>query len=135
MKPITVSAILNAPIEKVWECWTNPEHIKKWNFASDEWECPGGTNDVTVGGKFSITMAAKDGSASFEFEGTYNAVEKYRRLEYVMPDGRKVHVMFASEHDGTKIVEAFDPETENPLELQRQGWQAILDNFKKYVER
>ena len=135
MNPITVETTVNDPIEKVWEFWTEPEHIINWNFASDDWECPRATNDVKVGGNFSATMAAKDKSASFDFMGTYTKVEEGNLLEYKMPDGREVKVIFDSVSDTeTKVTEIFDPETENSVDMQRDGWQAILNNFKKYVE-
>jgi len=131
---ITVEAVVNASIEKVWASWTEPKHITKWNQASDDWHCPKAANDLKTGGKFSATMAAKDGSMSFDFEGTYTNVKSPERLEYKMPDERKVLVVFSKNGNQTKVVETFDPETENPIEMQRQGWQAILDNFKKYTE-
>ena len=135
--PITVSVVINAPIEKVWKFWNEPEHIKEWAFASDDWHAPAATNDLRVGGKFSTTMAAKDGSASFDLLGTYTAVEKHSRIEYVMDseDKRRVIVEFAPQDGGTKVTETFDPEDINPIEMQRGGWQAILENFKKIVTK
>ena len=131
---ITVETVVNAPIEKVWDYWTNPQHITKWCQASDDWHAPFAENDLTKGGKFRTTMAAKDGSFSFEFEGEYTEVESHQTIKYSMADGRKVAIEF-DDHDGhVHITESFDPETENPDEMQRAGWQAILDNFKKYVE-
>ena len=137
MEPITVQATINAPVEIVWQMWTLPEHITQWCFASDDWHCPAATNDARTGGKFSTTMAAKDGSFSFEFGGVYDKVIENKLIKYSMGDGRKVEVHFSSEEDDdgvTKVVETFDPESQNPIEMQRGGWQAILDNFKKYVE-
>lgn len=134
MKPITVSTTVNAPIEKVWECWTKPEHITKWNFASDDWETTYAVNDVRTGGKFKSTMAAKDKSASFDFEGTYTEVKEHELMEYDMSDGRHVSVRFEEEDGGVSVTETFDPESENSEAMQREGWQAILDNFKKYSE-
>ena len=131
---ITVQSNINAPIEKVWECWTGPEHITKWNNASDDWHTPYAENDLRTGGKFKSTMAAKDGSISFDFEGEYTLVEQNKTIKYVMADGRKVEVSFATTPSGVEVVESFDPETVNQEEMQRGGWQAILDNFKKYVE-
>jgi uncharacterized protein YndB with AHSA1/START domain len=131
---ITVQNITNAPIEKVWSMWTEPKHITKWCQASDDWHAPYADNDVVTGGKFKTTMAAKDGSVSFDFEGVYSNVKHQKGIEYDMSDGRHVSVQFTREGDSTKIVETFDPETTNPIEMQRGGWQAILDNFKKYVE-
>jgi uncharacterized protein YndB with AHSA1/START domain len=131
---ITVQALVNAPIEKVWNAWTKPEHITQWNNASDDWHTPKASNDLRVGGKFSATMAARDGSASFDFEGTYTDVKQHQLIAYSMADGRTVKVVFKAEGSKTKVIETFDPESENSIELQRGGWQAILDNFKKYTE-
>jgi uncharacterized protein YndB with AHSA1/START domain len=131
---ITVRTSVNAPIEKVWECWNKPEHIKRWAFASDDWEAPAAENDVQVGGKFKTVMAAKDKSASFDFAGTYTAVKEHELIEYDMDDGRHVKVVFEETPEGVRVTETFDPENENPEEVQRNGWQAILENFKKYVE-
>lgn len=132
--PITVEAIINAPIEKVWDCWNKPEHINSWAYASDDWEARNATNDLKVDGTFSTTMAAKDGSASFDFKGTYTRLEEFECIEYTMDDGRKVKVAFDEVPDGVRITETFDPENENPIEMQRDGWQSILNNFKKYTE-
>lgn len=132
--PITVQALVNAPLEKAWACWTDPAHITQWNHASDDWHCPKATNDPRTGGKFSATMAARDGSMSFDFEGTYDEVIPMEKLSYQMPDGRKVLVTFAEEGSGTVVTETFDPEDMNPLEMQRAGWQAILDNYKQHTE-
>jgi uncharacterized protein YndB with AHSA1/START domain len=134
MKTITVETTINAPIEKVWEYWNEPEHITGWAFASDDWEAPAAENDLRVGSKFKTTMAAKDKSASFDFTGVYTAVKEYQLIEYDLDDGRHVKVEFTEVPGGVKVVETFDPENENPDEMQRSGWQAILDNFKKYVE-
>lgn len=131
---ITVETIVKAPLKKVWLYWTAPEHITQWNQASDDWHCPAATNDLRTGGTFSATMAAKDGSFSFEFGGVYNEVKEYDRIEYVMGDGRNVKVVFSGTDEETTITESFDPENQNPAELQQQGWQAILNNFKKYTE-
>lgn len=133
-KNITVSTIIKASIKEVWEKWTSPRHITKWCFASDDWHAPKATNDVRKGGRFSTAMAAKDGSAAFDFGGTYTTVEKLKKIEYTMDDGRKVSVVFKDTKDGVEASETFEMENENPREMQRQGWQAILDNFKKYVE-
>lgn len=131
---ITVETVVHAPIGTVWEYWTKPEHITKWAFASDDWEAPEAENDLRVGGKFKIVMAAKDKSAQFDFTGTYSAVEEHKHIAYDMDDGRQVKVTFEQIPDGVRVTETFDPEHENPEEMQRAGWQAILDNFKKYVE-
>lgn len=132
--PITIETIVDAPIEKVWELWNGPEHIVNWAFASDDWEAPSAENDIRTGGKFKTVMAAKDKSASFDFEGVYSDVREHALIEYDMSDGRHVKIEFAGLPDGVKVTETFDPENENSVELQRTGWQAILDNFKKYVE-
>ena len=131
---ITVETVVKAPIEKVWKYWSAPEHITKWCQASDDWHAPKAENDLRVDGKFSTTMAAKDGSVSFDFGGVYTKVETYKTIEYVMADGRKVQIQFSSQGDETKVTETFDPENTNPIEMQRGWWQAILDNFKKHVE-
>lgn len=134
---ITVEVLVNAPGEKVWQCWTQPEHITQWCFASDDWCAPKSENNLRVDGVFTTRMEARDGSAGFDFGGTYTVVEKNKRLEYTMTgeDVRKVSIDFVAEGDGCRVVESFDPENENSLELQKNGWQSILDNFKKYVEK
>jgi uncharacterized protein YndB with AHSA1/START domain len=138
--PITVETIVKASIEKVWEYWNEPEHIMKWAFASSDWEAQEAENDLKVGGKFRTKMAAKDGSASFDFNGVYTEVEEHQLIEYDMEKAeseaksRHVKVEFKETPEGIKIIETFDPENENPEEMQRGGWQAILDNFKKYTE-
>ena len=134
MKTITVETTISAPIEKVWEFWTKPEHIVHWAFASDDWEAPAAENDLRTGGKFKTVMAAKDKSESFDFTGTYTAVIEHSLIEYDMDDGRHVKVQFNQLPEGVHITESFEPENENPESMQRSGWQAILDNFKKYVE-
>lgn len=131
---ITVENTVNAPAGKVWKFWTGPEHIVNWNNASDDWHTPHAENDLRVGGKFKSTMAAKDGSFSFDFEGTYSKIEKNKAIEYTMPDGRNVKIAFEDQGDKTRVMETFDPEGTNPVDMQRAGWQAILDNFKKYTE-
>jgi uncharacterized protein YndB with AHSA1/START domain len=131
---ITVQATVNASIEKVWRLWTSPEYIKQWNHASDDWHSPYAENDLKTGGKFKYTMAAKDGSMSFDFEGIYTEVVDHSFIAYKLADERKVTVSFERQDDGVVVIEKFDPETENSEALQQQGWQAILDNFKKYAE-
>lgn len=132
---ITIQNTINASIDKVWDFWTTPEHITKWSFASPDWHTPHAENDLREGGKFSSTMAAKDGSMSFDFGGEYTLVEKNKAIEYVLGDGRKVEISFTETPSGVEIIQSFDPETQNPEEMQRGGWQAILDNFKSYVEK
>ncbi len=131
---ITVEATVNAPVEKVWNAWTSPEHITKWNFASGDWHCPSAENDLRTGGTFTSRMEAKDGSFGFDFSGIYDDVKMNERIAYTMGDGRKVTVVFSKEGEKTKVTETFDAEKENPEEMQREGWQTILNNFKKYVE-
>ena len=131
---ITVQATVNAPIEKVWDYWNAPEHIKQWNSASPDWHTPSSENDLRAGGRFTARMEAKDGSFGFDFGGVYDDVKENELIEYTMGDGRKVDVKFSSVGDQTKVVETFDAEATNPVEMQRGGWQAILDNFKKYTE-
>lgn len=131
---ITVEATVNAPAEKVWEFWTKPEHITQWNSASPDWHTPRSENDVRVGGKFSARMEAKDGSFGFDFGGTYDEVVPNQRLAYTIGDGRKVEVDFKANGDNTLVTETFEAEGMNPVEMQRGGWQAILDNFKRYTE-
>lgn len=132
---ITIQTVINAPIEKVWELWTTPEHIMKWNAASDDWHTPRAENDLRVGGTFTSRMEAKDGSVGFDFGGTYSEVEQQALIAYTMGDGRNVKVTFEQHNNGgTTVTETFDPEGTNPPEMQRAGWQSILDNFKKYVE-
>lgn len=132
---ITVEATVNAPVEKVWKLWNDPQHITKWCSASDDWHAPNAENDLRKDGKFKTTMAAKDGSFSFDFEGVYTRIEPNKTIEYTMSDDRKVKIDFSSSGNTTKVTETFEAETENPIEMQRGGWQAILDNFKKHVER
>ena len=131
---ITVSVTVNATIDVVWNCWTAPEHIIKWNFASPDWHTPKAENDLRVGGKFLSRMEAKDGSMGFDFTGVYEVVKPNERIDYLMDDGRKARIDFTTNGNETKVVETFEAETENSIELQQGGWQAILDNFKKYVE-
>lgn len=131
---ITVKTVVNAPVAKVWEVWSKPEHITKWCQASDDWHAPAASNELRDGGKFSTTMAAKDGSASFEFGGVYTAVKKHELIEYKMGDGRKVSIRFIEKDGKTEITESFDPETENSREMQQAGWQAILESFRSYCE-
>ena len=131
---ITVESTVNAPAEKVWEYFTKPEHVTHWNHASDDWHSPRGENDLRVGGKFVYRMEAKDGSFGFDFGGVYDEVKPNEYIEYTLGDGRKVKVNFSKQGNQTSVVEAFEAENQNPVELQKNGWQAILDNFKKYTE-
>lgn len=132
---ITVSTSIYATMEEVWKKWTTPEDIMLWNNASDDWFCPKATNDLRDGGKFNYTMSAKDDSFSFDFRWKYTNVEKPRVIEYRIEDWRTVSIFFEDNGCGTvKVTESFEAENENPIEMQQAGWQAILDNFKKYVE-
>ncbi len=131
---ITIEATINALVEKVWEFWTQPEHITLWNFASPDWHSPWAKSDLRVGGKFSSRMEAKDGSFGFEFEGVFTVVNLNKRIEYTMFDNRKAIVVFENQANATRVIETFDAENINSIELQRGGWQAILNNFKEYAE-
>ena len=131
---ITVQIKIADSIDKIWDLWTLPLHITKWNMASEDWHTPFAENDLKGGGKFKSTMASRDGTMSFDFTGTYSTIEDKKLIAYTMEDGRKVIVVFDQQEDGVEIRESFDPESENPEEFQQQGWQAILNNFKKYVE-
>lgn len=131
---VTVETTVQAPVEKVWRYWTEPEHITKWNSASDDWHTPVAENDLRVGGKFHSRMEAKDGSFGFDFGGVYDEVRLNEFISYTLGDGRRVEITFINQGNETKIIESFDPETENPIELQKGGWQSILDNFNKYIE-
>lgn len=131
---ITVRTSVNAPVSKVWDYWTNSDHITQWNSASDDWHTPAAKNDLRKDGRFVFTMVAKDGSMSFDFEGVYTEVVKNKLIAYVMADGRTAKIVFNGQDNQTEIVESFDAENVNSLELQKTGWQNILDNFKKYIE-
>ena len=131
---IMVETKVNGPVEKVWEFWTNPEHITHWNYASVDWFTPWAENDLQVGGKFRSRMEARDGSFGFDFGGVYDVVEENQLIEYTIGDGRKVRIEFMEERGSTHVTESFEAESTNPVELQKGGWQAILNNFKKYAE-
>ena len=132
---ITINTVINASIERIWGYWTNTQHIKKWNTASENWHTPHAENDLKKGGKFNYRMEAKDGTFGFDFGGTYDEVEINKNITYTLEDERKVQITFTKINDNkTEIVEIFEAENMNPIEMQRNGWQLILDNFKKYVE-
>ncbi len=131
---ITIEAIVNANPDKVWSYWNESEHITQWNFASDDWCCPSAENDLRVGGKLQSRMEAKDGSFGFDFEGTYTQVVPQKKIAYTLEDGRCVTTQFEDNGNKTKITTTFDAESENPIEMQKGGWQAILNNFKKHTE-
>ncbi|EMY71312.1 SRPBCC family protein [Leptospira vanthielii] len=131
---IIIQSTISADTKKVWDYYTNPIHIIHWNFASDDWQCPWAKNDLRVGGKYSARMEAKDGSFGFEFEAIYDSIIDQKSFTYTMEDGRKASVDLEPSGNKTQVTVSFDAEKENPVEMQRGGWQAILDNFKKYVE-
>ena len=131
---IIIEANINAPISKVWENWTEPKHITQWNNASDDWHTPHAENNLRVGGKFLSRMEAKDGSFGFDFEGVYSEIIPFKKIKYVLEDGREVETIFTENGETTKVITTFDAESENPIEMQKGGWQAILNNFKEYTE-
>jgi uncharacterized protein YndB with AHSA1/START domain len=131
---ITITTVVHRPVAHVWTTWTEPAHITQWNAANDDWHCPNAENDLRRGGSFSSTMAAKDGSFSFDFAGVYDDVQLHKRIAYTMADDRTCEVRFEEVTGGTQVTESFDAETQNPVDMQRAGWQAILDRFKAYAE-
>ena len=133
-KSITVRAEINAPVEQVWECYTTPEHVVQWNHASDDWHSPKAENDLSPGGKFNYRMEAKDGSFGFDFWGIYDDIQTNQLIAYTMGDGRKARVTFTKKKNATHLETTFEAESNNSVDLQRGGWQAILNNFKQYVE-
>lgn len=133
-KKITIKTIVSASPQKVWEFWTEPKHIINWNFASDDWHCPNAENDFKEGGKFTYRMEAKDGSFGFDFWGVYDEIIDQKKIAYTMGDGRIAITIFEDHGNKTKITKTFDAENENPIEMQRAGWQSILNNFNKYAE-
>lgn len=130
---ITVEKLVKAPVATVWSAYTTPADIVRWNAASDDWHTTKASVDLRVGGEFSSRMEAKDGSFGFDFAGTYTKIEPEKRIEYAFGD-RAAVVEFLPVADGVKVRVTFDAETQNPAEMQRGGWQAILDNFAKHVE-
>ncbi len=130
---ITVSALISAKRDKVWNYYTEPEHITGWNFADPSWHCPSASNELSVGGRYFARMEAKDGSYGFDFEAIYTEIVTEEKFVYEF-GGRFAEVVFSKKNDSTELMISFDPETENPVELQKEGWQAILNNFKNYVE-
>jgi len=133
-KNITAEATINAPVKKVWELWTDPKHIIHWNQTSYEWHTPKAENDLRVGGKFLSRMETRDGNSGFDFGGIYNEIKIHKLISFTLDDGRKVKITFEENKNETKVVETFQSESTNSKEMQREGWQAILDNFKHYVE-
>lgn len=133
-KNITVEVVVRAPLDVVWKSWTTPEDVIQWNNASYDWHTPSAKNDLRTGGKFLYRMEAKDGSFGFDFGGVYDKVVTHDSIAYTLGDGRKVEITFTSNGTETKVVETFEAENQNPIAMQRNGWQAILDNFKTFIE-
>lgn len=131
---ITIKTTIDAPVERVWEAYTTPADITRWNFASDEWCCPSAEADLKVGGAYKARMEAKDGSLGFDFEAVYDEVEPNKALTLVMTDGRKARTTFVTTENGTEVTTVFDAEDQNSIAMQRDGWQAILNNFKRHAE-
>lgn len=134
MHMIKIESKVKASLSHVWDCWTNTEDIMAWNHASDDWHCPAAENNLVEGGTFTYKMAAKDGSVSFDFHGTYQKIESMKLITYYIEDGRYVEIRFEEDEDFVLVRESFEPEEVNSLELQQQGWQLILDNFKSHTE-
>lgn len=132
---VKIESVIHNTLEKVWAGYNEPKHITQWNFASPDWQCPRAEVDLRVGGKMKSRMEAKDGSFGFDFEAVYDEVIPNKRLAYTMPDGRKVVTTFEASGNATKVTTLFDPENQHPVDFQKAGWQAILDNFKGYVEK
>jgi uncharacterized protein YndB with AHSA1/START domain len=136
---IMVQTIIAKDANTVWDLYTNPDHIVNWNFASDEWHCPAATNDLRIGGKYLARMEAKDGSFGFDFEAVYTEIKEFEKIGYSMGkklgEGRQASVTFNNIGDQTEVVVTFDAESQNSVDMQRDGWQAILNNFKKYAEQ
>ena len=131
---ITITATINADVKKAWNYYTQPEHITQWNFADPSWQCPSASNDMQVGGKYAARMEAKDGSFGFDFEAIYDEIVDGKSFTYTIPDGRQVTVVFEPNGNQTEVTVTFDAENQNSLEMQKNGWQAILNNFKDYTE-
>lgn len=131
---ITVETTVNKPVAEVWKYWTEPKHIIGWSFASDEWHAPKAENDLRDGGRFLTRMEAKDGSFGFDFSGKYDEVKTNEYIAYTLDDGRKVTITFVGLENETRVVETFEAEATNPVEMQEAGWQAFMDNFKRYSE-
>ncbi|MFN3404272.1 MAG: SRPBCC family protein [Cytophagaceae bacterium] len=131
---VTIQANINASVEKVWNCWNAPEHITKWNFASPDWHCPSAENDLRKGGRLKSRMEAKDGSFGFDFEAVYDEVINHKKISYTLDDGRQVITLFENSGGKTTVTTTFEAEDQHPVDFQKAGWQAILDNFKNYAE-
>ena len=133
--PIEISTEVSVPLSTVWELWCNPKHVMDWNFAVDTWHCPRAENELIEGKQFDYEMAARDGSMTFDFTGTFDRIIPEKLLQITLGDGRKMEVLFEATEHGCKVLERFEPESENSREMQEMGWQAILNNFKSYAER
>ena len=131
---ISIQVKVKAPLELVWKCWTTPEDITQWNQASADWHCPLAVNDLRPGGAFCYRMEARDGSFGFDFSGLYQKVKINEQIDYLLDDGRKVEISFADKTGFTEISQTFEAEDQNPVQLQRDGWQAIMNSFKKHTE-
>jgi uncharacterized protein YndB with AHSA1/START domain len=131
---VSIDVTVQSPLEQVWSAWTTPEDIMQWNFASPEWCCPRARIELAEGGSFSYRMEAKDGSMGFDFEGTFLSIVEHREIRYALEDDRAVSVTFEEKEGGVRIIETFDAEDEQSAEQQKQGWQCILENFKRHVE-
>ncbi len=134
MKTVTIETLINKPVNDCWSIWTSPNHIINWNFATPEWHCPSAEHELKVGANFKYHMAAKDGNMAFDYTGSFTSIIPNQLLEYKLNDNRTVSVKFSEVNGSSKIVQTFEVEDENTIDMQRQGWQAILDNFKKYAE-
>jgi uncharacterized protein YndB with AHSA1/START domain len=132
---ISIDVLVHAPIDTAWLYWTSPEHIIHWNFASPDWHCPEASSDLTPGGRFSYRMASRDEQYAFDFSGQFTHVEPNSRISFTLDDGRQVHISFEQRGDDTHVLQEFEPENMNPQELQRDGWQAIMNNYKQYTEK
>ena len=131
---VTVTVTINTNAKKAWEAYTLPQHITKWNFASDDWQCPSAENDLRAGGKYKARMEAKDGSFGFDFEAIYDEIIPLQKITYTMGDGRKATTTFVEQNNSTTVTTVFDAETENPVDMQQQGWQMILNNYAKHAQ-
>lgn len=131
---ITIKSEINLPVRKVWKLWTTPEDILKWNYASKDWHTPKAFNDLREGGSFNFRMEARDGSFGFDFYGIYDSIVPHKKICYTLGDGRKVEISFQTKNNKVEIIESFEAESTNPVEMQKSGWQSILNNFKKYAE-
>lgn len=135
LQPITIETIVAATPEEAWAAYNSPEAITQWNQASEDWHCPSASVDLRAGGRYVARMEAKDGSFGFDFGGTYEEVNEPHALALVMDEGRRMRTTFAAEGSGTRVTTIFDPEAMNPLDMQRDGWQSILDSYARYVSK